>query len=112
MQNIFLSPPAAFVIVSVVVLVFAAVLTLLAFKSGRRAEDICKAYACGEDIKNHFVQPDYNKFFPFAFFFTVLHVLALILTTVPKMTPDVLVLALLYLGGAVAGLRIFFRKEV
>jgi len=42
-----------------------------------------KAYACGEDIPQTMVQPDYGQFFPFAFFFTILHVVALTVTTLP-----------------------------
>jgi len=108
--QLLLSPPAAFIIVLAAVLAFAFALSFLAFKGPRTTEDICKAYACGEDVKDHFVQPDYSKFFPFAFFFTILHVAALIITTVPKISPDSLVITFLYLGGAVIGLLVFFRK--
>jgi NADH:ubiquinone oxidoreductase subunit 3 (subunit A) len=77
-------------------------------------------YACGEELPTHMIQPDYGQFYPFAFFFTVLHVVALIATTVPAVLADaskyaatygsILVVAGIYIAGAVAGLTILYRK--
>jgi hypothetical protein len=47
------------------------------------AEGKLSAYACGEDIPGRKVQPGYHLFH-FAFFFTVLHVAALVIATVPS----------------------------
>jgi NADH:ubiquinone oxidoreductase subunit 3 (subunit A) len=40
-------------------------------------------YACGEDIPGKKVQPSYHLFH-FAFFFTILHIAALVIATVPS----------------------------
>jgi len=40
-----------------------------------------KPYACGEDIPVGKVLPDYHEFFPFAIFFTLLHVAGLVIAT-------------------------------
>ncbi|OGS06689.1 MAG: hypothetical protein A2270_05340 [Elusimicrobia bacterium RIFOXYA12_FULL_51_18] len=40
-----------------------------------------KPYACGEDIPAEKMIPDYQEFFPFAIFFTLLHVAGLMLAT-------------------------------
>ncbi|HBW23639.1 MAG: hypothetical protein A2X28_03255 [Elusimicrobia bacterium GWA2_56_46] len=40
-----------------------------------------KAYACGEDVPAGKIIPDYQEFFPFAIFFTMLHVAGLMLAT-------------------------------
>ena len=40
-----------------------------------------KPYACGEDITAEKTVPDYQEFFPFAIFFTMLHVAGLMLAT-------------------------------
>lgn len=40
-----------------------------------------KPYACGEDIPAEKMFPDYQEFFPFAIFFTLLHVAGLMLAT-------------------------------
>ncbi|MCX5656683.1 MAG: hypothetical protein NTZ48_00370, partial [Candidatus Omnitrophica bacterium] len=69
-----------------------------------------KAYACGEDFKDHLIQPDYSQFFPFAFFFTILHVVALVITTVPKETMETFAIAVVYIVGAITGLLILLRK--
>ena len=69
-----------------------------------------KSYACGEDYKNHRVRPEYRQFFPFAFFFTIMHVVALMVATVPSGSTSVLPLAITYLVGAAIGLFILFRS--
>jgi NADH-quinone oxidoreductase subunit A len=38
-------------------------------------------YACGEDFPSEKIIPDYQEFFPFAIFFTLLHVAGLMLAT-------------------------------
>ena len=40
-----------------------------------------KPYACGEDIPDEKAIPDYQEFFPFAIFFTLLHVAGLMIAT-------------------------------
>lgn len=51
-------------------------------------------YACGEDIPGQKVQPGYHLFH-FAFFFTILHVAALIIATVAS--GGIAILGILYL---------------
>jgi hypothetical protein len=69
-----------------------------------------KAYACGEDIKDNRAQPQYSQFFPFAFFFTIMHVFALIVATVPRGNFSAMAMALCYTIGSVIGLFILFRE--
>ena len=66
-----------------------------------------KPYAGGEEVTSHHVQPDYSEFFPYAFFFTVMHVVALVLATVPAQT---ILLPMLYVLAAVLALLILFRR--
>ncbi len=84
------------------------------FRAGKRQKGArgLGPYACGEDLPTHMIQPDYGQFFPFAFFFTILHVVALTATTVPfvKLSGSIFVLGILYVVGAVAGLTILYRK--
>jgi NADH-quinone oxidoreductase subunit A len=105
-----LIPPVAFIIVLVSTLLLAAALSRLSFKGGKREADATKSYACGEDVPTNLIQPDYSVFFPFAFFFTILHVLALIVTTVPVARAGSFAIALTYLTGAVIALFVLFRK--
>jgi NADH-quinone oxidoreductase subunit A len=81
-MDILLFPPVVFIIS----LLFAAGLSELvsgwapapgaAAGSGKN-----KPYACGEEISSEKMIPDYQEFFPFAIFFTLLHVAGLVLAT-------------------------------
>ena len=82
------------------------------FRAGKRQKGArgLGPYACGEDLPTHMIQPDYGQFFPFAFFFTILHVVALTATTVPVVKLPIILIRCLYIVGAVAGLTILYRK--
>jgi NADH-quinone oxidoreductase subunit A len=69
-----------------------------------------KAYACGEDVPDHRVQPDYGQFFHFAFFFTLMHVVALVVTTVPAGSLSAAGFAVAFLVCAAIGLSVLFRR--
>ena len=84
MENIALTPPVVFLEVLVVMVIFSKALSLLSYKiKGKVPGGTCKSYACGENVPTHLMQPDYSQFFPFAFFFTVLHVVTLMIATAP-----------------------------
>ncbi len=68
-----------------------------------------KAYACGEEGQP-IVRPDYSQVFPFAFFFTILHVVALVVTSAPDGTASTVGMALLYILAAVLGLYVLYRR--
>ncbi|MEI8356061.1 MAG: NADH-quinone oxidoreductase subunit A [Deltaproteobacteria bacterium] len=71
-----------------------------------------KAYACGEDMKENRVNPDYAQFFPFAFFFTIMHVVALIVATAPRLLQTTsFIIAVLFLVSATISLFVLLRKE-
>ena len=110
MNTILLLPPILFVVVLAFVLLFSGLVRPLAAKATRPAGGKQKAYACGEDVKNHHAQPEYAQFFPFAFFFTIMHVIALIAATAPSGNVQIAALAALYLLAAVMGLFILFRS--
>jgi len=80
--GILLSPPVAFLVF------FAVALGLYALGRGM-APKLTKAggklttYACGEDIPGVKVQFGYRLFFFVALFFTMMHVAALVIATVP-----------------------------
>lgn len=111
MNYALLFPPAAFL----VMLLVAAVQywSLKALSSGEKWPDSpgkLKSYACGEDVANHRVQPNYSQFFPFAFFFTIMHVAALVVATVPRGSPLASLFAVAYLAAAAIGLFVLFRR--
>jgi NADH-quinone oxidoreductase subunit A len=110
-DRLLLSPPAAFLIMLGAVSAFAWALSGLSHKAAGHGEGEGKSYACGEDVPTNLMQPDYTQFFPFAFFFTILHVVTLIIATVPIETPESFSIAVIYIAGAIAGMSILFRKE-
>lgn len=111
MNSFLLSPPAAFVIVLLFFMLLSRLLSKLSFKSSGHESGAGKAYACGEDVPTHLMQPDYSKFFPFAFFFTILHVVTLMVTTVPVETMRSFSIAAIYIIGAVISLLILFFRD-
>ena len=110
MNNILLTPPIAFVIVLVAMLLFSKFLSTLAYKPKTHGEGQEKSYACGEDVPTNMMQPDYSQFFPFAFFFTILHVFTLTIATVPALTFGSFAIAIIYILAAITGLVILFRR--
>ncbi len=112
MNGLLLTPPLAFIILLVAMILFARYLSTLSLKPKSHGEGEGKSYACGEDVPTNLMQPDYSQFFPFAFFFTILHVFTLIIATVPalKMTGGSFAVAAIYMLAAITGLIILFRR--
>jgi len=110
MEKLFLIPPVAFLFIFCVVLFVSYVLGRWAFFREKPSQEGRKAYACGEDFSQHLIQPDYSQFFPFAFFFTILHVVALMIATVPVGNGGLSALPVIYCLGAIIGLVILLRK--
>jgi NADH:ubiquinone oxidoreductase subunit 3 (subunit A) len=55
-------------------------------------------YACGEDIPARKFQVSYKLFFYAALFFTMMHVAALVVATIPGGSPALALAGLFYLG--------------
>lgn len=110
MNNIFLSPPVVFLTLLAVIGFLNYLFSKYAFRKAASGGASRKAYSCGEEFSGHLIQPDYSQFFPFAFFFTILHVVAMVVATVPTETVETFAMALLYIIGAVTGLFILMRK--
>jgi hypothetical protein len=118
-----LSPLIAFaILLGASALLYVTMGTLRAGKRQKGARGM-GPYSCGEELPTHMIQPDYGQFYPFAFFFTVLHVVALTATTIPAVLAvpaalgaavasyaSILIVAAIYIAGAIAGLTILYRK--
>jgi NADH-quinone oxidoreductase subunit A len=85
-------------------------LSKLAFQPKNHPKGQTKPYACGEDVPDQMMELDYSQFFPFAFYFTILHVVALMLALVPTGTIETLIIAIIYVLGAIIGLSILYRR--
>ncbi|HEX2954650.1 MAG TPA: hypothetical protein VHR47_11800 [Bacillota bacterium] len=94
-------PPVAFVIFLLVGLL----LLWLGSKMAAHGQDYPgkrDQYACGEPFPARKVQPDYAMFFPFALFFTIIHVTALIMATLP--VGNIALMGILYMTGIAVSL--------
>ena len=105
-----LIPPIAFAVMLLAVWAGATLLKKLSIKGAAPSDGKSKEYACGENVELHRMQPDYGHFFPFAFFFTVMHVVALMLTTVPRALSTAF-MPLLYVAAAGTALFILFKRR-
>lgn len=75
------------------------------------APGFTKSYACGEDQPaSHTIRPNYSMFFPFAFFFTILHVVALTVGTVPLDNIGTYAMAFVYIACALVGLSVLYSR--
>ena len=110
MSALLLVPPVALTILVMVVWVLSGASGTLGFKRKGIRGALDKPYAGGETIERHRVQVDYAQFFPFAFFFTILHVVTLVVTTSPPRNLEGLAISLIYVMGALLGLWILFRR--
>ena len=105
-----LSPPIAFlVLLAAGGLIYWCMGRLAPMKARSKGEGL-EPYACGEDIDTHMIQPSYGQFLPFAFFFTILHVTALMVTTAAGATAAAFAIALLYVLCAAVGLVVLYRN--
>lgn len=111
MSHWLLSPPVAFLLILAVALILLRGLSIFSCPAqGGAIGGKRKAYACGEDMKENRGQPNYSQFFPFAFFFTIMHVLALVVATVPIHNWPAVQIAVGYLLCSAIGLFILFRR--
>jgi NADH-quinone oxidoreductase subunit A len=110
MFELVISPPVAFLIVLLAVLSLSMAASRLAFRSKIAPKGLTEPYACGEDLPDHMIQPDYSQFFPFAFYFTILHVVALMAATVPVETLGTFLIAVVYVAGGIVGLFVLYRR--
>lgn len=110
MNNLLLLPPIAFFVILIFIIFQMEFFGQYSIKSKLNAPGRDKPYACGEDVPLNKVNPEYKQFFSFAFFFTIMHVVALVVTTYPAKDPRSLAIALIYVLGAVTGLVILFRR--
>jgi NADH:ubiquinone oxidoreductase subunit 3 (subunit A) len=110
MRNFLLIPPIAFSIVMLVVMALSFLMKRTSPK-GKLGEGATKAYSCGEDLEENRFRPEYGQFFSFAFFFSIMHVVALVVATMPSGSSGGYLIAALYILGALIGLIALLRRD-
>ena len=106
MERVLLAPPVAFILYLLITFGLSYVSKCLAPK-GEESESKMKAYACGEDMAENKAQPDYSQFFKFAFFFTIIHVIVLVVATDPG---GLSITSAVYLGVTVLAVFMLLRR--
>lgn len=107
MNLVLLIPPLAFIVMLLLSLGLSGLFSRIAAK-GTDSEGKERAYACGQNVDVNRIQPDYAEFFPIAFFFTIMHVAALVVATAPK---GQWLTAVLFIAAALLALRVLFRRD-
>ncbi len=74
---------------------------------GKAGEHTYEPYACGQRDVENYVNPDYSHFFPYAFVFTVVHVLILVVATAPS---DAVLLPVVYVVAGILSILISFKR--
>lgn len=67
-------------------------------------------YACGEDFESNNILLTYHSFFRVALLFGILHIVALVITTMPG-DLSLRGIAIIYLAAAAAAMLILFERE-
>lgn len=106
METFLLLPPVAFMLYLILTFGVSALAGRLSAK-GEDSESKKNSYACGENVTQNRGQPDYSEFFKFAFFFTLMHIVVLVVAMDPTGTT---VPAVIYLGVIGLSLFILLRK--
>ncbi|MFH0801940.1 MAG: hypothetical protein V2A78_06075 [bacterium] len=111
MSFFLLLPPVAFILIFIVMGLQLWFFARLAAKSGKATSGKLKSYACGEDVPSVNVRPEYGQFFQFAFFFTIMHVVALVVATAPAGYMRSSFMAVFYIIAALIALTILYRRS-
>lgn len=106
MEFALLLPPIAFIIFLILYWGLSALLKTFSAK-GKQSAGKEEAYACGQITEANRIQPSYREFFPFAFFFTIIHVVVLMIATMPS---GAWWQAVLFIAVVLLALRILFRR--
>jgi NADH:ubiquinone oxidoreductase subunit 3 (subunit A) len=109
LERILTSPVTAFALIFFIILIFLAVFPRYRVKNKNAGDGGGESYASGEDYPDQSPQPDYSQFFPVAFFFTILHVAALVLSTISGHTHGIFFIAIFYIFSIGIGLVILWR---
>jgi len=106
MNAVIVAPPIAFLIFTAIFFACSRGFSRYSHVSSR-GEDGLDPYACGQRDVRNYVNPDYSQFFPFAFLFTIMHVLVLVVATAPYDAP---VLPVVFIAAGVLCLIMIFKR--
>jgi NADH:ubiquinone oxidoreductase subunit 3 (subunit A) len=106
MDTLIFAPPIAFLIFVLIFFVCSRGFSRYSHEGSREGNGL-DPYACGQRDVRNYVNPNYSQFFPFAFLFTIMHVLVLVVATAPYDAP---VLPVVFIGAGILCLVIIFKR--
>ena len=106
MTSIILSVPVVFLLFTALI---ALVMRLLRRNASRQpgGEHEQEPYACGQRNVEHNVAPDFSKVFAYAFIFTIMHVLVMVIATAPA---DSVMMPLAYVTAGALVMFLIFKR--
>ncbi len=110
MQGFLFLPPIAFSLVMLAVMAQSFLMKRTSFH-GPVGAGATKPYSCGEDMEENRFRPEYGQFFSYAFFFSIMHVVALVVATMPSGIAGSYMISSLYIAGAAIGLVAVVRRD-
>jgi len=108
-SSIFFSPAFVFLIFLLVGWLLLAVSDKVAARSDESTGKHLH-YSCGEDLEVPSLNLNYHQFFRLALLFGILHIVALVIATIPAGT-DIRILPIVYLVSAGIGMFILLERE-
>jgi NADH:ubiquinone oxidoreductase subunit 3 (subunit A) len=106
MEAILYSPPVIFILFFFIIAMSSRWLSKFS-KKGKSGDHALDSYACGQRDVQNYVNPDYGQFYLYAFVFTVVHVLILVVATVPA---NVQFLPVAYIIAGILAILIIFKR--
>ncbi len=113
MVNVMENMTTIIISVPVVFLIFTALIALVMRLVGRSAsrqpggEHEREPYACGQRNVKHYVSPDFTKVFAYAFVFTIMHVLVMVIATAPA---DSVLMPIAYITAGALVMFLIFKR--
>ncbi len=106
MDSVLYSPPILFGLMLFSLILFSKTLEKLGAK-GHAGEHTLESYACGQRSVENYVNPDYSQYFSFAFIFSVIHILILVVATSPK---NIQVMPAIYVVSGILAILIALKR--
>jgi NADH:ubiquinone oxidoreductase subunit 3 (subunit A) len=106
MEAVLYSPPVIFILMFLSVAMLSRWLSKFSSK-GKMEEHALDPYACGQRNVENYVNPDYSQYYSYAFIFTVVHILILVVATAPA---DASILPVAYVVSGMLAILIAFKR--
>ncbi|MDO9546894.1 MAG: hypothetical protein Q7J07_09135 [Pelolinea sp.] len=108
-NSLWFSPPILFAIFISVGVLMLGVGNLISAKGTENPAKFIH-YSCGEDLDTPHLELNYHAFFRLALLFGILHIVALVISTIPvKM--DMKILSVIYVVGAAVSILILLERD-